>query len=169
MSRKRTTFDLMMVLTHVTRGQPLNEHVFEVSLLCFNIVSFKRFYDEYLVGFFFTVCWSLNFWMIFSLPKRDANLCVFGVGVCVCVHPLNKDFSKAVIGTFYQSHFQKMVGWVALSYFFFMLKFKSFKMWRPMSLYFNAILAQRVKRSFPYRKGMSYYMYSLRRRSNSIP
>ena len=38
-----------------------------------------------------------------------------------------------------------------------------------MSLYFNAILAQRVKRSFPYRKGMSYYMYSLRRRSNSIP
>ena len=56
MSRKRTTFDLMMVLTHVTRGQPLNEHAFEVSVLRFIIVSFKRFYDEYLVGFFFTVC-----------------------------------------------------------------------------------------------------------------
>ena len=56
MSRKRTTFDLMMVLTHVKRGQPLNEQVFEVSVLRFIIVSFKRFYDEYLVGFFFTVC-----------------------------------------------------------------------------------------------------------------
>ena len=86
MSRKRTTFDLMKVLTHVTRGQPLNEDVFEVSVLRFIIVSFKRFYDEYLVGFFFTVCWSLNFWMIFSLPKCDANFCVFGVGVCVYTH-----------------------------------------------------------------------------------
>ena len=45
----------------------------------------------------------------------------------VCGHPLNKDFSQPVIGTFYHCHFQKMVGWVAFKFFFFMLKFKSFK------------------------------------------
>ena len=54
---------------------------------------------------------------------------------CVCVYPLNKDFSQAVIGFFYQCHFQKMVGWVTLKFFFFMLKFKSFRIWRPMSLF----------------------------------
>ena len=30
------------------------------------------------------------------------------------VHPLNKDVSEADIGTFYQCHIQKMVGWVVL-------------------------------------------------------
>ena len=45
----------------------------------------------------------------------------------VLIPPLNKDFSQAVISTFYQCHFQKMVGWVAFKFFFFMLKFKSFK------------------------------------------
>ena len=56
--------------------------------------------------------------------------------MCVCVHPhpLNKDFSQAVIGTFYKYHFQKMVGWVAFKFFFFMLKFKLFKMCRLLSL-----------------------------------
>ena len=34
----------------------LNEDVFDVRVLRFFIVSFKRFYDEYLVGFFFTIC-----------------------------------------------------------------------------------------------------------------
>ena len=39
-------------------------------------------------------------------------VCVY---VCVCVHSLNKDVSQAIIhiGTFYQCHFQKMVGWVS--------------------------------------------------------
>ena len=79
-------------------------HVFEVSVLRFFIVFFKRFYDEYLVGSFFTICWSLNLWMIFSLPKRDGkSLCVCGWSVCV--HPLKRNFSQAVIGTFYQCHF----------------------------------------------------------------
>ena len=32
---------------------------------------------------------------------------------CECVHPLNKDVSQAIAGTFYQCLFQKMVGWVA--------------------------------------------------------
>ena len=62
-----------------------------------------------------------------------------------------------------------------------MLKFKSFKMWRLMSLYLIAILSQRVKQSFPYRNVLWNvlivdhqvkkidYLYSLRRRSNSIP
>ena len=35
----------------------------------------------------------------------------------VCGHPLNKDFSQFVIGTFYQCHFQKMAGWVAFNFF----------------------------------------------------
>ena len=39
------------VLTHVKRRQPLNEDVFEAGVLRFFIVSFKRFYDEYVWGF----------------------------------------------------------------------------------------------------------------------
>ena len=53
----------------------------------------------------------------FPFQNVIANLCVFVAGVCVCVHPLNKDFSQAVIGTSYQCHFQKMVGWVAFKFF----------------------------------------------------
>ena len=46
------------VLTNVKRRQPLKEVVFDVSVLHFFIVFFKRFYDEYLafVGVFFTIC-----------------------------------------------------------------------------------------------------------------
>ena len=60
-----------------------------------------------------------------------ANLSVFvaRVSVCVCVHPLVNDVPFAIIGAFYQCHFQKMVGWVAFKVsLLFMLKFKSFKM-----------------------------------------
>ena len=47
----------------------------------------------------------------------------------MCVHPLDKDVSQAIIGAFYQCHFQKMVGWVAFKVSLpFMLKFKSLKM-----------------------------------------
>ena len=66
------------VLTHVKRRQPLNEDVFEAGVLRFFIVSFKRFYDEYLLGFFFTIYWSLNVLLIFSLPKCDCkSLCLW--------------------------------------------------------------------------------------------
>ena len=47
-----------------------------------------------------------------------ANLCVC-VCVCVasvCVHPLNKDISPAIIDTFFQCILQKMIGWVALKF-----------------------------------------------------
>ena len=37
------------------RRQLLNEDVFKASVLRFFIASFKRFYDEYLVGFFLTL------------------------------------------------------------------------------------------------------------------
>ena len=109
MSWKRRTFDLMMayheVLTNVKRRQPLKEVVFDVSVLHFFIVFFKRFYDEYLafVGVFFTICWSLNLWMIFSLPKRDWK----SLRVCGWSKDKDKDFSQAVIGTFCQYHFLK--------------------------------------------------------------
>ena len=47
------------------------------------------------------------------------NLSVFVAGVCVSVHPLNKDLSQAVIGTFYQCHFLKDGRiWVAFKFFF---------------------------------------------------
>ena len=49
--------------------------------------------------------------------------------VCVCVHPLNKDVSQAIIGTFFQRLLQKMVGWVAFEFSLrFLLKLKPFKM-----------------------------------------
>ena len=40
------------------------------------------------------------------------SLCV-AESVRVCVHPLNKDVSQAIIGTFYHCLFQNMFGWVA--------------------------------------------------------
>ena len=47
----------------------------------------------------------------------------------MCVHPLNKDVSQAIIGTFFQSLLQKMVGWVAFEFSLrFLLKLKPFKM-----------------------------------------
>ena len=62
------------------------------------------------VVFFFTFCWSLNLLMsFFPFQNVIANL-------CVCVHPLNKDISQAIIRTFFQCILQKMVGWVALRF-----------------------------------------------------
>ena len=50
---------------------------------------------------------SLNLLMSFSLPKHDCKSpCV--CSYCVCVLPLNKDISQAIIGTFFQ--------WVALRF-----------------------------------------------------
>ena len=47
----------------------------------------------------------------------------------MCVHPLNKDVSQAIIGTFFQRFLQKMVGWVAFEFSLrFLLKLKPFKM-----------------------------------------
>ena len=59
--------------------------------------------------------------MSFSLPKRDCkslSVCraLVWVCVCVCVHPLNKDVSQAIIGTFFHCILQTMVGWVALRF-----------------------------------------------------
>ena len=68
-------------------------------------------------GFFFTFCWSSNLLMSFSLPKCDCkSLWVCSYCVSVCVHPLNKDISQAIIGTFLQCVLQKMVRWVALRF-----------------------------------------------------
>ena len=99
----------------------------------------------------------------FSLPKRDCkSLCVWLECVCVHPHPLNKDFSQAVIGTFYQYHFQKIVGWVAFKFFFFILKFKLFKMCRPLPLFILLRFLLSVWKVIPYRKGMSCGMCSLK-------
>ena len=45
-----------------------------------------------------------------------ANLSVCVASVYMCVHPLNKDVSQAIIGTFFQCILQKMVGWGALRF-----------------------------------------------------
>ena len=113
--------------------------------------------------FYFTICSSLNPWMIFPFQNVIANLCVLWLE-CVWVHPhpLNKDFSQAVIGTFYQYHFQKIVGWVTFKFFFFMLKFKLFKMCRPLSLFILSRFLLSVWKVIPYRKGMSCGMCSLK-------
>ena len=71
--------------------------------------------------FFFTFCWRLNLFMSFSLPKRVCKslwVCsyMYCVSVSVCVHPLNKDVSQAIIGSFLHCVLQKMVRWVALRF-----------------------------------------------------
>ena len=44
-----------------------------------------------------------TFWWVFSLPKLDCGKSLCEVAsVCVCVHPLNKDVSQAITGTFFQ-------------------------------------------------------------------
>ena len=80
-------------------------------------VSFKRCYYEYLLWFF------LHFLLkfkpsdeFFPFQNVTANLSVCAASVCVCVHPLNKDVSQAIIGTFFQCILQKIVGWVALRF-----------------------------------------------------
>ena len=44
-----------------------------------------------------------TFWWVFSLPKLDCGKSLCEVAsVFVCVHPLNKDVSQAITGTFFQ-------------------------------------------------------------------
>ena len=68
-----TLWWLDMKYLAIKQEQPLNEDVFKASVLRFFIVSFKTFYDEYFLGFNFTIWWSLNLWVFFSLPKRDCK------------------------------------------------------------------------------------------------
>ena len=63
----------------------------------------------------------------FPFQNLIANLSVCVASVCVCVHPLNKDASQAIIGRFCQCVLQKMVGCFEVCHHF-MLKFKLFKM-----------------------------------------
>ena len=134
----------------------LDKDVFEASVLCYFIVSFKRCYDEYLLWFFFTIVEVKTFWWFFPFQNVIANLSVFVARV------LNKDVSQAIIGTFYQCYFQKMVEWVVFKFSLLcMLKFKWFKMWRPMSLFILLPFLLCVWKVIPYRKGMSWGMCSL--------
>ena len=76
------------LLIHVKRRQPLNEDVFEASVLRFFIVSFKRFYDEYLLRIFlqFLLKFLKPFDNIFPFQGVIANLSlsVATEYVCVC-------------------------------------------------------------------------------------
>ena len=60
-------------------------------------------------GFFFFFHFLLKFkpfdkFFPFQNVIPNLSLCV---GVCLCVHPLNKDVSKAIIGTFFSVPFAK--------------------------------------------------------------
>ena len=63
------------------------------------------------------------------LTTRQVQVLLQQISLClwlerVCVHPMNKDVSQAIIVTFYPCHFQKMVGWVAFKFsLLFVLKF----------------------------------------------
>ena len=109
-------------------------------------------------GFFFTFLLKFKpFDEFFSFQNVIANLSVcvsVCVCVCVCVHPLNKDVSQAIIGTFFQCILQKMVGWQVCHCF--MLKFKLFKMWQlNMSLFILLHFLLCMWNVIPYRKGIS--------------
>ena len=153
------------VLTHVKRRQPLNKDVFEASVLRFFIVSFKRFPRWVPFGVFLHYLLKFKRFVAFfiSLPKCDCeSLCLWLE--CVCVHPLNKGVSQAIIGTFYQCHFQKMAGWDKVAFMFsplFMLKIKSFKMWLLVSLFMLLRFLPCMWKVIPYRKRMSWGMCSL--------
>ena len=95
-----------LAIKDIKQRQRFNEDVFEASILWCFIVSFKRYHNEYLMWFFFTFRWSLNLLMSFSLPKCDCkSLCVYSY--FVCVHPLNKDVSQAIIGTFFSAFYKR--------------------------------------------------------------
>ena len=79
MSWKRTTLNSMMAWHEEDSHWNIDVFVFFSS-------SPSKDYDEYVLGFFFTICWSLNLWMMFSLLKRDCkSLCVCGSSVCVYI------------------------------------------------------------------------------------
>ena len=153
-----------VLLTHVTWRQPLNEDVFEANVLHFFIVSFKRFLRWVPFGVFLQYSLKFKHFVDFFPYKMWLQISVFVARVCVCVPPLNKDVSQAIIGTFYQCHFRKMAGWDKVAFKFsllFMLRIKSFKMWRLMSLFMLLRFLLCVWRVIPYRKGMSSGMWTL--------
>ena len=145
----------LVTIKHIKQRQSLNEDVFEASVLRFFIVSFKRCYDEYLLWFFFTICWSWNLLMSFSPPKSLSK----SLSVWTSIewrrlssyhwHFLSVPFSKdGGLGRFKVS-------------LVFMLQFKSFQMWRTMSLFMLLRFWLWVWKVIPYRKGMSWGMCSL--------
>ena len=65
----------------------------------------------------------------FPFQNVIANLSLCVATLCECVHPLNKDVSQAIIGTFFSVHFTKdgRMGRFEVCHRF-MFKFKPFKM-----------------------------------------
>ena len=69
-----------------------------------------------------------------SKPWLQISLCLWRKCVCQYTHWIKISF-KLSLALFISAIFWKMGGWVAIKFFFFMLKFKSFKMWRPKCLF----------------------------------
>ena len=80
------------VLTDVKRRQPFNEGVFEASILRFFTVSFKRCYEEYLLGF--------------SKALLQISLCLWLECVCVYIHWF-KTFFKLSLTLFISAIFKR--------------------------------------------------------------
>ena len=94
----------------------IHEDVCKASVLRFFIPSFKGFYDEYLLEFFFTICWSLNLWMTFFPSKTWLQIspCLWLL-VSVREHPLNKDVFQVILALFISTIFKR---WVAFKFLF---------------------------------------------------
>ena len=109
----------------------LDEDVFVASALCFFIVSFKRYYDNYLLWFF--LHFSLKF-KPFDEFFSFQNV-IPALSLCVAISIEWQTSLKLSLALFLVP-FLNIVGWVALEVSLrFMLKFKPFKMWRPVSLF----------------------------------
>ena len=78
-SKKWTVSIIKVTIKHVKQQQPLNEDVFEASVLRFFIFSFKRCDNEYLLGSFFTFLLKFNLFLgFFFLSKTwlQISMCV---------------------------------------------------------------------------------------------
>ena len=121
----------LVTIKRVKRRQPLNEDVFGASVLCFSSSPSKDTTISTFCVFSSLFVKVSTFSWLFSPSKTWFQI---SLSVCSYIHWM-KDISQAIIGTFLVP-FSNMVGLVTLEVSLrFMMKFKPFKMWRPVSLF----------------------------------
>ena len=110
-------------------------------------------YDEYLLWFFFTICWSLNLLMSFFSSKTWLQISLCVARVCVYIHWIKTSLKLSHWHFLPVPFSQKMVGWVAFKVSLrFMLRFKPLKC-NGQCLYIIQFLLC-VWKVIPYRRGM---------------
>ena len=104
----RLYFRSIPMKQNVRENSPQEFSLFSLMVLntinTFSLSPSKKSYNEYLLWFFlhFLLNKITPFDEFFPLQNAIAS-----VGVCVCVHPKNKDVSQAIIGPFFFSAFYK--------------------------------------------------------------